>query len=101
MLEDLSPGSSQVIALGFSGETPDQTIWEAAKSRGFTIVTADSDFIQLSTRYGAPPKVIRLEHMDYSTQVAADLIRRNAITIAEFEKSMENILVLRGPRQIQ
>lgn len=95
LIEDLFPGSSQVMLLGLSGETPDETIWEVARESGFTIVTADNDFLRLSAKYGAPPKVIRLERMDYSTQVAAALIRRNAVAIAEFESSKRNVLVLR------
>ena len=83
------------MLLGLSGETPDQSIWEAAKEGKSTIVTADADFVQLSARHGAPPKVIRLERMDYSTEIAATLIRRYGIVITDFEKSDKNILVLR------
>jgi predicted nuclease of predicted toxin-antitoxin system len=95
MLEDLFPDSSQVMLLGFSGETPDEEIWELARQDGFTIVTADRDFERLIARCGAPPKVIRLERMDYSTQIAANLIRRNAVAISEFENSGRDVLVLR------
>jgi predicted nuclease of predicted toxin-antitoxin system len=95
MLEDLFPGSQQVTLLGLSGETPDEVIWEAAREGGFTIVSADNDFVCLSARHGAPPKVIWLERMDYSTQEAASLIRRNAVLISQFEKSERRVLVLR------
>jgi hypothetical protein len=33
--------------------------------------------------------------MDYSTEVAAELIRRYAIAFAEFEKSARTVLILR------
>ncbi len=95
LLADLFPESAHVSELGFSGEAPDGAIWEFAKREGFLIVTADADFIRLVERYGAPPQVVRLERMDYSTQEAASLIRRYAIGIAEFEKSTSPILVLR------
>ena len=95
LLEDLFPGSSQVALLGFSGETPDKVIWEVAKQGSFVIVTADADFIKMSERHGSPPKVIRLERMDYSTAIAADLIRRKAVIIAEFGTSSRNALILR------
>ena len=95
MLEDLFPGSSHVVSLGFSGETRDNVIWEAAKANEFTIVTADSDFLGLSARHGPPPKVIRLERMNYSTRIAAELIRRNAIAISEFEANTRAVLLLR------
>jgi predicted nuclease of predicted toxin-antitoxin system len=98
MIEDLFPSSSQVMLLGFSGQTPDEAIWEYAKSQDFTIVTADIDFITLSMRFGQPPKVIRLDRMDYSTTIAAELIRRRSIVISEFAKSVNGVLVLRRTR---
>lgn len=47
MIEDLFQGSSHVALLGLSGET---------------------DFLRLSAQHGAPPKVIRFERMNYSTE---------------------------------
>jgi predicted nuclease of predicted toxin-antitoxin system len=95
MLDDLFPGSSQVMLLGFPGETPDEVIWDVAKERDYAIVTADTDFVRLSAQFGAPPKVIRLERMDYSTAIAATLIRSHAVAIAQFEISKKKLLVLR------
>jgi predicted nuclease of predicted toxin-antitoxin system len=95
LLEDLFPSSAQTLLLGFSGETPDKAIWDYAKEHDFTIVSADLDFIHLSNRFGPPPKVIRLERMDYSTLLAAELIRRNAVLICEFRNSDQGILILR------
>ncbi|MFZ0592827.1 MAG: DUF5615 family PIN-like protein [Bryobacteraceae bacterium] len=95
MLEDLFPESSHVSLAGFSGETPDRTIWEFAKRAQFAIVTADADFLRLAELHGAPPQIIRLERMDYSTEIAAGIIRRHAIAVAEFEKSTRSVLILR------
>jgi predicted nuclease of predicted toxin-antitoxin system len=95
LLEDLFPESAHVTLAGLAGETPDAAIWEFPKKNRFAIVTADADFIRLADLHGAPPQVIRLEQMDYSTEVAADLIRRNAIAITEFEKSARSVLILR------
>jgi predicted nuclease of predicted toxin-antitoxin system len=95
MIGDLFPESSHVSLSGFSGETPDRTIWEFAKQHGFLIVTADADFITLAELFGSPPKVVRLEKMDYSTKVAAMLIRRYAIAIVDLEASGKSVLVLR------
>ncbi len=95
MLADLFPQSSHISLVGFSGETPDKSIWEFAKQERFAIVTADADFITLANRHGAPPQIIRLERMDYSTQIAAALIRRYAVAITEFEKSARSVLTLR------
>ena len=95
LIEDLFPGSSQVTLVGLSGETADENIWAFAKERGFAIVSADFDFVRLVERHGAPPKVVRLDRMDYSTRVAASIIRRNAILISDLENSLRNVLFLR------
>ena len=95
LLVDLFPKSTHITLVGFSGETADQTIWEYAEENNFAIVTADADFVKLAERRGAPPQIVRLERMDYPTQVAAALIRRNAVAIVEFGKSARPILVLR------
>jgi predicted nuclease of predicted toxin-antitoxin system len=94
MIQDLFPASSQILLIGFSGETPDKAIWDYAQENNFTIVSADFDFIRLSNRFGAPPKVVRLDRMDYSTRITADLIRRNAVAISEFGSSSRAILLL-------
>lgn len=95
LLADLFPESSHIGWVGLAGETPDAEIWEFARQREFTIVTADADFLRLSELHGSPPRVIRLERMDYSTEIAADLIRRYAVAIAEFDRSARSVLILR------
>jgi predicted nuclease of predicted toxin-antitoxin system len=51
-LIDLFPESTHVTLAGFSGETPDRTIWEFARENGFAIVTADADFVRFSETDG-------------------------------------------------
>jgi predicted nuclease of predicted toxin-antitoxin system len=92
---DLFPDSTHTTLVGLSGETPDRSIWEFAKEQGSTIATADSDFLRLGEVYGPPPKIIRLEKMNYSTELAASLIRRYAVAIKEFERSAKALLILR------
>jgi len=95
LLDDLFPDLTPVALVGFSGETADHIIWQFAKEHDFAIATADGDFIHLVETLGAPPKIIRLERMEYSTEVAAALLRRYAVAIAEFGKSSKPILLLR------
>ena len=40
---------------------PDKEIWEFAKKHQFTIVTQDSDFNDLNSLLGFPPKVIWIQ----------------------------------------
>lgn len=71
-------------------------MWEFAKNNGFSIVTADADFYELATAFGPPPKVIWLRGCDYPTAVAEELIRGQAIRIAEFLIEPEQaVLILR------
>ena len=54
------PESTQIALLKLETST-DREIWEYARKNDFTIVTRDSDFHELGTLYGAPPKVIWLK----------------------------------------
>ena len=95
LLEDLFPKSTHITLVGLAGETPDEKIWEFARDEGYTIVTADKDFVRFAETYGPPPQVVRLEKMDYSTEVAAELIRRYAVAISDFGKGAKPVLILR------
>jgi predicted nuclease of predicted toxin-antitoxin system len=82
-LAELYPGSKHVSELGLL-QHPDISIWEHAKTMGFTIVTTDSDFFDIATSSGSPPKVIWLRRWDHPTRDAEMLLRREAIRISEF-----------------
>ena len=56
-IESVYPGSTQVRLLGLE-QADDLTIWRFARDNGYTIVTKDSDFHELSLLHGEPPKVI-------------------------------------------
>jgi predicted nuclease of predicted toxin-antitoxin system len=62
-LLDLFPGSTHVSSHGLL-QMADVAIWEFAKSEGYAIVTADSDFHELAIDRGQPPKVIWLRGCD-------------------------------------
>jgi len=64
-------------------------------ANGFTIVTADSDFLDFARSRGAPPKVVRLEKCNYRTSRVEELLRRNAVRIAELEHSQQPVLTIR------
>lgn len=51
-LGDLFPGSVHVFDTGLAHSTPDEKIWEYAAVWGFTIVTADSGFLDLARSQG-------------------------------------------------
>ena len=96
-IADLFPESVHVAELGLL-QAADAEIWEYAKTNGFCIVSADSDFYERAVGLGAPPKVIWLQGCDYPTQAAEELLRRQAIRIAEFLNEPERaVLVLSRP----
>lgn len=94
-MEDLFPGAVHVFDTELARFTPDVKIWEYARSAGLAILTADSDFVDLARTRGAPPQVIRIENCVLRTAAVESLIRRNAVRIAEFERSGKALLVLR------
>jgi predicted nuclease of predicted toxin-antitoxin system len=84
-LADLFPGSSQVRLLGLA-EAYDAVLWQYAKANAFILVTQDSDFADLVSLYGPPPKVIWLRCGNQPTQAIERLLRDHAQAIAAFEQ---------------
>ena len=96
-IADLFPGSTHVAFEGLL-QVPDTQVWQYANAGGYTILTADSDFYEIATALGPPPKVIWLRDCDYPTAVAEQLIRGQAIRISEFlQDEEEAVLVLNSP----
>jgi predicted nuclease of predicted toxin-antitoxin system len=95
LLQGLFPGTTHAKMTDLSAEAEDIVIWEYAKHENFIILTADRDFLHLANRFGQPPKLIRLEGMNYRTSHAASVLQRNAIRMAEFGRSEAGILILR------
>jgi predicted nuclease of predicted toxin-antitoxin system len=50
----------------------DRAIWDFAASKGFVIVSKDTDFYNFTTVYGPPPKVVWLRVGNAGTSVIAD-----------------------------
>ncbi len=68
-LSDLYPKSVHLVDLGLL-ESPDRVVWEGAKAGNFIIVTSDSDFYDLATSIGPPPKVVWLRRWSHPTRDA-------------------------------
>jgi predicted nuclease of predicted toxin-antitoxin system len=93
-LAELYPESAHVAEAGLL-ESPDREIWEFARARGFVVVSADSDFYELATTIGPPPKVVWLRRWRHPTRDAERVLRREAIRITEFLADPElGVLVL-------
>lgn len=52
----------------------DREIWEFAKLNDYIIVTQDSDFNDLNSLYGFPPKIIWIRTGNLKTQAIVDIL---------------------------
>lgn len=72
------------------GKSADSEVWEFAKSNGYTIVSKDSDFNNLVTYFGFPPKVIWLRRGNCSTKTIIEIILNHLEVIQYFIADEEN-----------
>jgi predicted nuclease of predicted toxin-antitoxin system len=93
-LAELYPESAHVSDIDLL-ESPDRAIWEYARAENFVIVTTDSDFYELATTIGPPPKVVWLRRWTHPTRDAEQLLRREAVRLTAFAADFElAVLVL-------
>ena len=89
LLRDVFPDSNHVRNVGLS-EADDRAIWSFAMENGFTIVSKDDDFHQLSFLHGAPPKVIWLRLGNCSTTEIASCMRTRFEQVTAFDADLES-----------
>jgi predicted nuclease of predicted toxin-antitoxin system len=87
------PGSAHVRDLRLDTAT-DPAIFTYAGEHGFTIISKDNDFAQLSFLRGIPPKVVWLRVGNRSTRELKEFFHRNTEHIQNFESASESFLVL-------
>jgi predicted nuclease of predicted toxin-antitoxin system len=89
-LAELFPDSMHVFSTGMERFTPDENIWSYATVNGFVIVTADADFVHLSKKRGAPPKVVRLENCNYKPPSSRSFCDRTPFELRNWSSPAEN-----------
>jgi predicted nuclease of predicted toxin-antitoxin system len=62
----------------------DGEIWQFAKNNHLTIITKDNDFNDMSHLYGCPPKVIKLNCGNKTTDYISSLLLNHFQVIEEF-----------------
>lgn len=77
LLADQYPGCAHVGTHALDQAT-DETVWTFARTHGYTLVTKDSDFHELSLLRGAPPKVVWIRRGNCSTQQIEQILRKHA-----------------------
>ena len=101
LLRDLSepfPGSEHVRNLGLDSGTSDGEIFEYAREHGFTILSKDSDFRQLSFVRGAPPKVVWLRVGNCTVGELREMLRTHVEQLRLFDAASESFLII-DPRR--
>jgi predicted nuclease of predicted toxin-antitoxin system len=92
LLSDLFPESESALQNGLAG-VGDRKILDHTAAHDFILVSTDSDFEGL-LRHVPGAKVVILRSCDYPTDVAAQVLRRNAIRIAELPNSQDHLIIL-------
>ncbi len=87
-LTDLYPASSHVASEKLD-QALDIEVWEFARANGFTIVTKDADFGDLSVLLGVPPKILWLRLGNCTTGQIEILLRTQYETLREFGQDSE------------
>lgn len=82
-LHHIFPGIAHVQDFGLEA-SDDPDVWDFAKANGFHILTKDRDFNHLLLSRGYPPKVIRLDCGNASTNQIETLLLREASDIQNF-----------------
>lgn len=92
--QNLSPKLAEYFIDSFAGskhlqnlnldKSEDTFVWEFAKSNEFIIVSKDSDFNNLVSFFGFPPKVIWIRRGNCSTTEIKELIEYNIAKISTF-----------------
>jgi len=79
------PGSSQIYLLGLHTAN-DSYLWYYARHHGFTLVTKNTDMVDLCVVRGAPPKVLWVRIGNCGTAEIRELLARNERRISQFEQ---------------
>ena len=91
-MRDLFPESESALLNGLAG-AGDRRILDYAAEHDFILVSTDSDSEGLLGQLPGA-RVVVLRSCDYPTDVAARVLRRNAIRIAELPNSEDHLIVL-------
>ena len=91
-LEKEFPLAQQVRHLGLE-DSSDNELFEFAKQNDYTIVTFDSDFVDLNVVKGFPPKIIWIRTGNLTTKAIAELLNENIETMQNFLDSDEQSIL--------
>jgi predicted nuclease of predicted toxin-antitoxin system len=87
-VQDIFPETIHVRFKNFQ-RSDDREIWNYAGENGYTIVSKDSDFHELSLLFGVPPKVIWIRRGNCSTKEIEEILRTHNQEIQHFETDVD------------
>ena len=97
-LRGLYPGSIHTRDVGLES-ADDLTVWAYAQEHNFMIASKDSDFRQLSSALGYPPKVIWIRCGNCSTKEIESILRsRYSDLLAFYQDEGRTFFELTGER---
>ena len=70
----------------------DTEIWNYAAANGYTIVTQDSDFLNLFETRGYPPKIVLLRTGNMDRKKAEEILVQAKLSIEDLEKNDYGLL---------
>jgi len=82
-LQDLYCGSAHVLEFHLD-EADDRVVWAFAEREGFTIVTKDDDFSEMSLLRGFPPKVLYIGLGNCSAKSVESIFRAHVAELKVF-----------------
>jgi predicted nuclease of predicted toxin-antitoxin system len=91
LLSDLFPESESALRNGLAG-AGDRKILDYAVAHDLILVSTDSDFEGLLKQVPSA-RVVILRSCDYPTDVAAEVLRRNAVRLAALANSQDQLIV--------
>ena len=87
-LADYYPDSAHVETHALD-HALDEAVWEFARAHGYTLVTKDSDFHELSLLRGAPPKIVWIRRGNCTTHQIEEILRKHTSDLQSLIESPE------------
>lgn len=86
------PGSSHVLLLGLA-KADDSDIWYYARHHEFSLVTKNTDMVDLCVLRGGPPKVLWLRIGNCTTEAVRDVFANHSERIARFANDDSSVVL--------
>lgn len=91
-LADTYPGSKHASEVGLD-RAMDREVWAYAEQSGFTIVSKDSDFSEMSLLWGFPPHVVWIRRGNCTTADIETVLRKSRTAIERLDETSETGIV--------